>query len=188
MLVRGSMLVGELPMQPPAGKLEYRVFLEQGGTTTAIPLEGPVVIRFKGDVPLWIIIPHVFFIFLGMLFSTRAGLEFFRAEPRLKRLTYWTLGFLVLGGLVFGPIMQKYAFGAYWTGWPFGGDLTDNKTAVAVLAWVVAAVALYRSRNPKVWAFAAAIVVLVVFLIPHSLLGSERKQTGTGQTTVQPGP
>jgi hypothetical protein len=79
---------------------------------------------------------------------------------------------LILGGLVFGPIMQKYAFDAYWTGWPFGGDLTDNKTAVAALAWLCAALALSRSKRPVVWALAAAIIVLVVFLIPHSLLGS----------------
>jgi hypothetical protein len=123
-----------------------------------------------------------------MLLSTRTGLEVFADQPQLKRLTGWSLAFLAVGGLVFGPIMQKFAFDAYWTGWPFGSDLTDNKTAVAVLAWLVAAFALRRSRKPKVWVVGAAVVVLAVFLIPHSLLGSELKVTATGQPVIGTGP
>jgi hypothetical protein len=69
--------------------------------------------------------------------------------------------------------VQKYAFNSYWTGWPFGGDLTDNKTALAFLGWVCALVALYRSKRPRAWALGAAIFLLLVYLIPHSLLGSE---------------
>ena len=173
MVLRDSFLVAELPVQPPAGKLQYRVHLEKGEKGTLLPADGPAVIRFKGNVPLMVIIPHVFIIFMGMLLSTRTGFEVFREKPDYTVLTYLTLGFLIVGGLVFGPIMQKYAFDAYWTGWPFGKDLTDNKTAVAVIAWCAAAVALRKSKNPKVWVIAAAVVVFVVFLIPHSLLGSE---------------
>lgn len=93
--------------------------------------------------------------------------------PKLKKLTFWTLGLLVAGGAVFGPIVQWYAFDALWTGWPFGHDLTDNKIAVALAAWITAAIALYRSKNPKRWVLGAAIVMFVTYLIPHSLLGSE---------------
>lgn len=170
---RDSVLISALPVQPPAGKLEYRVRLTRGDASLVVPESGSTVIRFKGNVPVWVLIPHVLVMFLGMLLSTRAGLGIFQKEPNLKPLTFWTLGLLSVGGLILGPIMQKFAFDAYWTGWPFGTDLTDNKTAVAVLAWAVAAVALYRSKKPAPWAFGAAIVVLVVFLIPHSLLGSE---------------
>ena len=50
-----------------------------------------------------------------------------------------TLVFLVAGGFVLGPIVQHQAFGAYWTGIPFGFDLTDNKVLIALVAWGVAA-------------------------------------------------
>jgi hypothetical protein len=173
MTYQDSLLSAELPVQPPAGKLEYRVRLTAGEASRVIPESGSTIIRFKGNVPLWVLIPHILVMFLGMLFSTRAGLEIVKKEPDLKWLSYWTLGFLVVGGLVFGPVMQKFAFDSYWTGWPFGTDLTDNKTAIAVLAWVAALVAVYRSRRAKWWAFGAAIVVLAVFMIPHSVLGSE---------------
>jgi hypothetical protein len=168
-----NQLSAELPNQPPAGKLLYRITLTQGESTALIPAADPVVIRFKGDVPLWVLIPHVIAMFGSMLLAIRAGLEYFNPNSNLAKLTYWTIGFFFVGGMVLGPIVQKYAFDAYWTGWPFGSDLTDNKTAVALLAWLAVAVALKKSKNPKAWALGAAVVMIVVYLIPHSVLGSE---------------
>ena len=183
MVSREGMLIGELPYQPPAGKLEYRVVLRAGSETVNVPPEGSVVMRFKGDVPPFILIPHVLAMFGAMLLSTRAGLEIFNTSPRLKPLTFWTLGLLFVGGLLFGPIVQKYAFGEYWTGIPFGTDLTDNKTLIAFLGWVVAAFALYKSSRPRIWVSLAAVLLFVVYLIPHSVLGSELDYAKTaGQT------
>lgn len=166
-------LSGNLPHQPPAGKLFYRIILTSGNESITIPQNEPLAIRFKGDVPVFIIIPHVILIFLAMLFSTRTGLEFFKKQPDYKKLTYWTIGLLILGGLVFGPIMQKYAFGEFWTGVPFGIDITDNKTLIAFIGWVIALVAIKKSVNPKRWIIFASILMFIIYLIPHSVLGSE---------------
>ncbi len=169
----GGVLKAELPHQPVAGKLVYRVELQLGDQRVSLPGPDPIVIRFRGDVPIWILIPHLVAMFGAMLFSARAGLEYFSKEPKFKNLTYWTLGFLFVGGFILGPLMQYYSFNAWWTGWPIGTDLTDNKTAVAFIAWLVAAIALNKAKNPKRWALAASIIMLVVYLIPHSVLGSE---------------
>jgi hypothetical protein len=166
-------LTAELPHQPPAGKLDYGVELEKAGASVTLPLSGGTVIRFKGDVPTPVLIVHVIAMFSAMLFSTRAGLEALAGGRRLTGLIHSTLLLLFAGGLILGPIVQKYAFDAYWTGWPFGQDLTDNKTFVAFAVWAVAMFAMKRSRNPKVWAVGASLITLVVFLIPHSVLGSE---------------
>lgn len=166
-------LTASLPHQPPAGKLLYRVTLSLNDEQVVIPESKAVIIRFKGDVPAFIIIPHVILIFMAMLFSTRTGLEFFNKEPNYKKLAYRTFGLLILGGMIFGPIMQKYAFGAYWTGFPFGIDLTDNKTLIAVIGWIIALVALKKSTKPQRWILFAAILMFIVFMIPHSVLGSE---------------
>jgi hypothetical protein len=174
----------ELPNQPPAGKLVYRVTLQDAQRTVTLPEKDAVVIRFRGDVPAAVLIIHVALMFIGLVVSTRAGLEFFSKEPKLKKLIVWTIGLLAVGGLIFGPIVQKYAFGAYWTGWPFGGDLTDNKTAAMVLFWVIAAIALKKSANPKSWALAAAVLTLVVYLIPHSVLGSELDYSKVDQNSI----
>jgi hypothetical protein len=187
-------LRASLPHQPPAGKLDYRVRLRQGTAEATIPAEGGVVIRFRGDVPLFILIPHVIAMFGAMLLSTRTGLETFNARARYTGLTRWTIGFLAVGGMILGPIVQKYAFDVFWTGWPFGYDLTDNKTLIAFVAWVTAAVAIPRVRNPRWWLLGAAVVMVVVFMIPHSVLGSELdyraldRQRNPAGSTILPGP
>jgi hypothetical protein len=173
MVYKDGNLQGMLPHQPPAGKLDYRVVLTGEKGTAVVPAEGGVVIRFKGEVPLYILIPHVLAMFTGMLVSTRAGLEIFSKEPKYNKLIAWAIGILAVGGLLLGPIVQKFAFDAYWTGWPFGHDLTDNKTLVGVLAWVAAAIALKKGKSARPWVAGAAVVVFIIFLIPHSVLGSE---------------
>ncbi len=168
-----GVLVGSLPRQPKAGKLEYYLEATKGQETVRIPSAGPINIRFKGDVPLYIIIPHVLAMFMAMLLATRTGLESFVAEPRYRTFTTWTLVVLGIGGFVLGPIMQWYAFDLWWTGWPFDHDMTDNKTLVAFLGWLVAAVAVRRSKRPAPWVIGAALLMLIVYLIPHSAFGSE---------------
>jgi hypothetical protein len=161
-----------LPHQPKAGKLLYKIKLINQSVSIVIP-EKPVVIRYKGAVPLFILIPHIIFIFGAMLLSTRTGLEIFNKEPKFKNLTFVTLLFLFIGGGIFGPITQYYAFDAFWTGFPVGYDLTDNKVLIAVIGWIIAAVMIKKSPNPKRWIAFASILLFAVFLIPHSTLGSE---------------
>jgi hypothetical protein len=172
MVRKDNMLTANLPHQPKAGKLLYKVKLINQSVSIVIP-EKPLLIRFKGDVPLYILIPHIIFIFGAMLLSTRTGLEIFKKEPTFKYLTIATLLFLFIGGGILGPIAQYYAFDAYWTGFPVGYDLTDNKILIAIIGWIIAAVMINKSPNPKRWIAFASILLFLVFLIPHSVLGSE---------------
>lgn len=166
-------LAAYLPKQPSSGKLEYFVELYKDAKMIDAPKDRAVVIRFKDDVPIWLLIPHVIFMFAAMLLSTRTGLEYFNKEPNFKKLTAWTIGILLIGGFILGPLVQQYAFGALWTGFPFGYDLTDNKTLIAAVVWLFAWYKIKSSPNPKIWVLIAAVVMLIVFLIPHSVLGSE---------------
>ncbi len=166
-------LTASLPGQPAAGKLQYKLTLIKNNNLITIPNDEQIVIRFKGDVPIWILIPHVIFIFGAMFISTRTGFEVINKEPKLKKYTLWTVGILILGGMIFGPLTQLYAFGELWTGVPFGYDLTDNKTLIALIGWLIALWAVYKSKRPKVWVIFAAALMFIVFLIPHSILGSE---------------
>lgn len=176
----GDRLVATLPAQPMAGKLSYRVVLRRdnpaGGeaTVATLPEGGPVVARFKGDVPLPLLLVHVAVIFAAMLWSARAGVEALARGPSLQRHVAAATLLMFAGGLILGPLVQKAAFAAYWTGWPFGRDLTDNKVAVAMLFWLVAWWrARGESRDARGWALAASFVTLVIFLVPHSLFGSQ---------------
>ena len=163
-----------VPHQPPAGKVEYRLSLDGGGLDHEIPGGDPVVARFRADVPAWVLIPHILAMFGSMLVATRALLEVLRSstsDPRISVLV--AMGLLLVGGMFLGPVVQKFAFGAYWTGWPNGSDLTDNKTLIAVIAWLPATILAFGRK--KLWGAVVVgwIVMMGIFLIPHSLRGSE---------------
>jgi hypothetical protein len=165
-------LIARLPHQPPAGKLEYQVLLKSGSDEIILPAE-PVIIRFKGDVPIFVLIPHIIFIFAAMFLSNRTAFECFLEKPNLKKYTLWTFFVLLFGGMILGPVVQKYAFGEFWTGFPFGTDLTDNKTLIAFIGWIIALIAVFKSDKPKGYVIIAAVIMFIIFIIPHSLLGSE---------------
>ncbi len=173
MVNENGILKAEIPPQPPAGKIEYRVELFDKNSSVLIPENEFVVLRFKNDVPVLILIPHIIFIFLSMLYSTRSGLEYFNSERNYKKYINLTILFLILGGFIFGPLVQYYAFGVFWSGIPFGIDLTDNKTLIALLFWLIAYFKFKKSETNHKWILIAAIVMFIIFLIPHSLLGSE---------------
>lgn len=173
----GNSLMAELPHQAPAGKLQYQIFIHSG-TTGPIPLTtDPVIIRFRGDVPAWALVLHIIVIFSAMMFSAKACADAFLNGSNIKLYSLLTVITLFIGGFIFGPIVQKYSFDAFWTGWPFGHDLTDNKTAFALIVWAVGYYRIARGGNAKLWAAVAGLTLLAVFLVPHSLLGSELDYT-----------
>jgi len=168
----GNDLVSALPHQPPAGKLEFQIRLSRGIETVLYPPR-PAVTRFKEDVPPAILVPHIAAMFAAMLFSTAAGLAALVRGVPLRWLTLMTLLLIVAGGFVLGPLVQKAAFGTYWTGIPFGWDLTDNKTLLAGLFWAAAALRQRGGRPARVAVALASLATLAVFVIPHSTWGSE---------------
>jgi len=169
-----DILLGSLPHQPPAGKLEYLIQLKKGDDLQVFPQDQLVVTRFTGKVPSVILGSHILFMFLAMFLSNWAGIEAIFKKDRMFKLALWTTGLLFLGGMILGPVVQKYAFGEFWTGVPFGIDLTDNKTLVTMITWGVAAWYSYKKKNSaRTWIIIAAIVLLLVYSIPHSMMGSE---------------
>jgi hypothetical protein len=110
--------------------------------------------------------------FFAMLFSTLAGLMALIKYPQYRKYSVWTLVLFIAGGMILGPIVQNYAFGDFWTGIPFGWDLTDNKTLIALLFWILAVV-MNRKKERPAYIVLAAIVLLLIFSIPHSMFGSE---------------
>ena len=137
-----------------------------------------MVIRFRGDVPAWALIPHVLMMILTIIWSTATIIFALANIPSFKKHMGVTIIFLLIGGFILGPLVQKFSFGQFWTGWPLGDDLTDNKTLFALVAFLVAW--FLRNKSYARWlAILAALVMLAVYLIPHSMGGSELdRETG----------
>lgn len=184
--VQGNQLAANLPNQPPAGKLQYFMKIQDGSEQATIGSEHePVMIRYKGDVPIWILAPHIFCMFFAMLLSSTAAIEAMQRTTMSLRFSQLALGFLVLGGMVLGPLVQKFAFGVYWAGFPYGYDLTDNKLLIGVIGWCVGLTLIWRFKQYWGPVF-AAIVLLAMYSIPHSMMGSELNyDSGKVGTAVQ---
>jgi hypothetical protein len=165
-------LTAYLPHQPPAGKLEYYFLFRQEGKVLRVPAGEQVIIRFRGDVPAGIIIPHASLMFVAMFLSNLTLLLALFNFKSYKIFGIITTLTLIIGGLVFGPMVQKQAFGQYWTGFPFGFDLTDNKTLIASVFWLMAVIG-NLGKNRRFLTILAAMVMLIIFSIPHSAKGSE---------------
>lgn len=186
MVRNGKNLVFMVPHQPPAGKIQYSIELGDGNTFQKIT-DKEVRMRFKGEVPDFILYPHILAMFLSLFFAGRVALEAFSKGDKTYKLTLWTMGIFLFGGFVLGPLVQFYAFGALWTGWPISdgvhfnllkfGDLTDNKTLMAVLGWVIAWFNMRNNPQKGYWGIIAFFIMVIAYLIPHSLLGSELDYT-----------
>lgn len=166
-------LVAVIPRQPAAGKIMYKIVLQDENGKEYSLTDEPVIIRFKGDVPSLTLIPHIFFMFFSMVFGIRTFFESVFVRKSVFKLSLWTFVLLFIGGGILGPIVQYYAFGVFWSGWPFGHDLTDNKTLISLIFWLIAIIRLKKNPDNYKWAITAAVVMLAAYLIPHSVLGSE---------------
>ena len=169
---KGDTLTASLPHQPPAGKLEYHLELIHHHNPVDLQEHQNNVIRFKGWVPRWALVPHVILMFLAMLWSNATGLQAVFRVPSYRRNMVIAIVLFATGGLIFGPIVQKYAFGQFWTGWPAGEDLTDNKVLFSAIAWFIAWWFNRKKERPWLAALAAAIL-FAAYMIPHSMNGSE---------------
>lgn len=174
-----------LPSLPErAGKYEYFVHVDDGSGPRSVTGDRPIFARYKAAVPRLVLVPHILAIFLSLTLALRTGLQALSGGP-LKGLLWTTVGTLLLGAFVLGPIVQWYAFGVWWSGVPFGYDWTDNKVLVELAAWVVALALLHRAGRGRAAVLAATAVTLAIYLIPHSIFGSEYDYTkGSGHGTA----
>ncbi len=103
----GERLLGHLPHQPSAGKVEYSVRAEAEGASLALPPHEAAVLRFKDAVPTWALVPHVLAMFFGILWGMRTVMEALAGRRGLRWQTFTTLGLLLVGGMILGPVVQK---------------------------------------------------------------------------------
>ena len=160
-----------LPVQPVAGKLQYYITVDGRDYLK----DEPVVIRFRNDVPASILIPHILLMFGAMLFAVYTFLLVVTHKD-YKRWLKITVATLFVGGFILGPLVQHAAFGPWWAGFPYGTDLTDNKTLISFL-FFLAALATIKWKYNKWVVVLAVLMMIAVFTIPHSAYGSEYDYT-----------
>jgi hypothetical protein len=120
-------LFADVPQQPPAGKIQYYIELTDSHGKQTIMKESPLVIRYKGGVPGYILGPHILIMFMAMLFSTATGLLAIAKVPSFRKYGIGTCPSHCRRYDV-RPVVQKLHSGimdkCHWL------NLTDNKTLV----------------------------------------------------------
>lgn len=159
-----------------------------GLRATFTPEEGkPFVFKFIGEVPSYVIGPHIFLMFAAVFCVVMAFLHSFKllsggtdAHP-LTRYIFLSVVVSFLGCYPWGIAMNYYAFNVIWEGVPFGTDATDNKTQLLflylVMVWLVSLGSLTKGKRrdlypPKTlgwFGVIAFVLLLAIYLIPHSI-------------------
>ncbi|MCK4411990.1 MAG: hypothetical protein KAY32_00465 [Candidatus Eisenbacteria sp.] len=185
-----------IPHQPRGTRVEYFIELAIGPDEriTIPPLAPareawdprPYTLTFKGRVSRPLLIAHVLCMVGGMvplgvgLVAAFAYLFRRRGLALMRRSVLIAFVLLFLGGVPLGMPVEWQVFGTYWEGWPFGRDVTDSKTGLLLLLWLVLLLVRGRDlfgRRPAFrrptdrtwagWVIALVIFTVALYLIPH---------------------
>ncbi len=182
-----------LPGKEKGSRIEYgfRISHEEiseAGTSSASFQEGNYLIKYKGEVSVTVLVLHILCMFAAFFFIVEAMLGafmilFMREEKEFTGAQVrWVLLFTFLGGWPLGFVLNAQRFGPIWEGFPFGYDITDNKTQLIAIFWLIVAVLSWKSfacrrtgrdvAGTRVFAAAvilASVLSLALYLVPHSL-------------------
>ncbi len=181
----------DLPAYGRGTKVKYALLIETSRDgRIRIPEEkgGFFTIKYKGKISDFVLVSHIVFMFASFFFMVLAlfgavrilkGLEGKKVTANLVR---WVLFTTFVGGWPLGCILNYQAFGVIWEGFPFGYDVTDNKTQIMFVFWIVTSILAGGSifmgdesrdkldnRQFAISVIVSVIVSIGVFLIPHSL-------------------
>ena len=95
-----------------------------------------------------------------------------KAEHIIRAVNAGIVAFFITGFPI-GCVIEKQVLGNYWEGFPFGLDITDSKTLLILVLFVVF---MYLQKKGKIsmkgyaWSVVInTVVTIVLFLLPHSL-------------------
>ena len=182
-----------LPGKEKGSRIEYGFIISQteiaeAGIATATSITGYYLIKYKGEVSVTVLILHILCMFAAFFFIIEAILGafamLFMGEEKEFTVTQtrWVLLFTFLGGVPLGFVLNRQRFGPRWEAFPFGIDITDNKTQLIIIFWIIIAAMSWKSfacrrtgrdlAGPGVFATAvivASVLSLILYLVPHSL-------------------
>jgi hypothetical protein len=181
---------GYLPIYGIGSRIKYALTVTRpDGSVVRVPEGGKYyVLKFKGKAAKEAIAAHVVCMFGAFFFMTLAlfgALGILRrgeGKRRAVSAARWALFFTFMGTWPLGLLLNWQTFGVLWEGYPFGRDITDNKTQIVFAFWLASLLLVRGSLfgrgeerdrlGPKgfAWAIVASFAVsLALYLLPHSL-------------------
>lgn len=193
-----NVFAATLPHYPKASKAWYYIETERmtagGEVKVTLPDKDsgtfkPIMLKYEGKVPVYIIIPHVLCNFGAIFFAALtlfSAIDVRKGKKLLKesiKFPFLTFILLFLGFLPFGIAMNWFAFGATWEAFPFGKDVTDNKSQIILLFWLATLIlvkgTIFGKGETKNlvsdggyfnMVIITVLVTIAMFAIPHSFV------------------
>jgi hypothetical protein len=189
-----SKFVAHIPTQEKGKRAYYYLMVEdKQGNKVTLPdkiesIDPPFMLKFKGKTPAILIIAHVvgmsaglFFTFLSFFFA----IDILLNKDILGQLS-WAMLFnatsVFIGGIVLGAWVTHYTFGGYWEGVPIGWDITDNKTLIIFLYWIIMLflmkgttfkkdekLNLLKPKPLATFTLIGVLLTILLYLVPHSI-------------------
>jgi hypothetical protein len=146
-------------------------------------------IRWVGKSSRWLLYSHILFmvgaflVIMHAFYYALAHLFTGNFHRNLCPLVLWGTGLFFIAGIPLGLAVAYQAFGVAWSGIPYGTDITDNKTLITLLYWIVVMVLFkgnpFRLAKEKSFLIGArsfswlvlfgCAITVTVFLLPHSI-------------------
>jgi hypothetical protein len=139
-----------IPGQDPGTTISYYIaVVDKESQTTQLPKYAPHdqftfrVILGKGEATVSLLAAHVIFILGAIIFVLAAAyysLKYLSKGYGINKVIQTAgiaTGMIFIGGFPLGWIIAYQVYGTPWTGIPFGWDITDNKTLVIFIYWVI---------------------------------------------------
>jgi len=192
-----DVFVASIPLHPKGIKAWYYLEAlrdgEEGETKVTLPEKSlgqvrPIRLKFEGEVPPYVIIPHILCIFGAIFFATLtlfSAIDLKKGRAILRKsvkLCAVTILLLFLGFFPLGWAMNYFAFGVLWEAFPFGKDVTDNKSQIMFLFWLFTLFMvkgtfwgkgetknLVSGRTYSKLVIVSFVVTVIMLAIPHSL-------------------
>jgi len=174
------------------GRLYYYFeIIDAAGKTLATfktEKDKPFMLKYIGQVPVWIVALHITFLFATVFCVSLAAVNALGTITSGKNIheamvfIFWAALFTFLGMIPFGIPMNYYAFDVTWEAVPFGTDATDNKTQLVFVYLLFVLLAGWKSfrgsdkgrdiYSPKalgLFSIGSFFVMMFIYLIPHSI-------------------
>lgn len=156
-----------------------RVVLPEGATDDFRTEYDYFKIRFEGKASFILLLLHIVLMIAAIFYLIHAlyyAMYFLQTDEKslhmVRSVNTGILAFFITGFPI-GWIIEKQVIGNYWEGIPFGWDITDSKTLIILLLWVVFILLQRRGvitlKGYARWVIINTIITILLFLLPHSL-------------------
>jgi hypothetical protein len=159
------LLTGILPKQKPETKLQYYAELRYKDNIISIPDKKYVQITFFGKIPIVVNILQFFFLYGGLVFAVRTGLESFNKNIKTKKfIIIFLIIFLTLIALI-NPLYLTYKNGFINQYVPSIDRLFSAAELLIFALWVITAIVLFNKSKIRYLTLFSAVLTLLIFYI-----------------------